>query len=171
MLARLFAPTVEVSAHCDLPCGVYDPAQARIEAESIKGIIGKLADNDDPDFRTRAVLIKEQRSELVKHHLWVLWTDYFKPPHFEKYPQLHTLVNEATKLAGATGTKGSMDADGPTSCSPRSTRSPRSSGRPRRAERSEALRRSDEGSSTRQRGGPFPNGDPGVRTSQGPRRS
>ena len=75
-----------------------------------RAIIGKLADNDDPDFRTRAVLIKEQRSELVKHHLWVLWTDYFKPPHFEKYPQLHTLVNEATKLAGASGTKGSMDA-------------------------------------------------------------
>ena len=75
-----------------------------------RAIIGKLADNDDPDFRTRAVLIKEQRSELVKHHLWVLWTDYFKPPHFEKYPQLHELVNEATKLAGATGTKGSMDA-------------------------------------------------------------
>jgi nickel superoxide dismutase len=110
MFARLFAPTLEVHAHCDLPCGVYDPAQARIEAESIKGIIGKLDGNDDPDFRTRAVIIKEQRSELVKHHLWVLWTDYFKPPHFEKYPQLHTLVNEATKLAGATGTKGSMDA-------------------------------------------------------------
>ena len=77
-------------------------------------------------------LIKEQRSELVKHHLWVLWTDYFKPPHFEKYPQLHTLVNEATKLAGATGTKGSSTPARPTSCSPRSTRSPRSSGRPRR---------------------------------------
>jgi len=40
----------------------------------------------------------------------VLWTDYFKPPHFEKYPELHGLVNEATKLAGASGTKGSMDA-------------------------------------------------------------
>ena len=110
MFARLFAPTVEAQAHCDLPCGVYDPAQARIEAESIKGIIGKLAGNDDPDFRTRALLIKEQRSELVKHHLWVLWTDYFKAPHFEKYPQLHALVNDATKLAGAGGTKGSMDA-------------------------------------------------------------
>ena len=104
--ATFFAPTIEVSAHCDLPCGVYDPAQARIEAESIKGIIAKVADNDDPDFRTRAILIKEQRSELVKHHLWVLWTDYFKPPHFEKYPQLHTLVNEATKLAGASRHQG-----------------------------------------------------------------
>ena len=102
--------TIEVSAHCDLPCGVYDPAQARIEAESVKAIIEKMKDNDDPEFRTRAILIKEQRSELVKHHLWVLWTDYFKPPHFEKYPQLHQLVNEATKLAGAAGTKGTSDA-------------------------------------------------------------
>ncbi len=101
----------EVSAHCDLPCGVYDPAQARIEAESVKAIIQKANDSDDPDFRTRAVVIKEQRSDLVKQHLWVLWTDYFKPPHFEKYPQLHTLVNEATKLAGASGTKGEFDLE------------------------------------------------------------
>jgi nickel superoxide dismutase len=109
---RLFRQLVtDVSAHCDLPCGVYDPAQARIEAESIKAIIGKVADNDDPDFRTRAIIIKEQRAELVKHHLWVLWTDYFKAPHFEKYPNLHTLFNEATKLAGASGAKGSLDAD------------------------------------------------------------
>jgi len=103
MFARLLAPTIEVSAHCDLPCGVYDPAQARIEAESVKAICQKVKDNDDPDFRNRALIIKEQRSELVKHHLWVLWTDYFKPPHFEKYPQLHQLVNEATKLAGGGG--------------------------------------------------------------------
>jgi len=110
MLRRIFAPTIEVSAHCDLPCGVYDPAQARIEAESVKAICQKVADKpDDIDFKIRAAIIKEQRSELVKHHLWVLWTDYFKPPHFEKYPQLHTLVNEATKLAGAGGTKASWD--------------------------------------------------------------
>ena len=110
MLSRLFARTVEVSAHCDLPCGVYDPAQAKIEAESVKAIIGKMKDSSDAEFIARAVLIKEQRSELVKHHLWVLWTDYFKPPHFEKYPQLHQLFNEATKLAGAAGTKGTSDA-------------------------------------------------------------
>ena len=109
MLARLFAPKTTVHAHCDLPCGVYDPAQARIEAESLKAIDEKYAANDDPVFRTRALYIKEQRSELVKHHLWVLWTDYFKPPHFEKYPQLHQLFNEATKLAGAAGTKGTVD--------------------------------------------------------------
>ncbi|WP_207400680.1 superoxide dismutase, Ni [Actinomadura roseirufa] len=109
MLLKLLRPKTTVSAHCDLPCGVYDPAQARIEAESVKAIAEKYAANEDPEFRTRAIVIKEQRSQLVKEHLWVLWTDYFKPPHFEKYPQLHQLFNEATKLAGAAGTKGGVD--------------------------------------------------------------
>ena len=109
LLSRIFGPRLEATAHCDLPCGVYDPAQARIEAESVKAIQQKYQDNEDPEFRTRAILIAEQRSELVKHHLWVLWTDYFKPPHFEKHPNLHDLFNRATKAAGATGTKGSMD--------------------------------------------------------------
>jgi nickel superoxide dismutase len=100
----------EVSAHCDLPCGVYDPAQAKIEAESVKACITKYNASDDEVFKARALTIKEERSDLVKHHLWVLWTDYFKPPHFEKYPQLHLLFNEATKLAGGGGgTKSSLD--------------------------------------------------------------
>ena len=106
---RFFARTLTVHAHCDLPCGVYDPAQARIEAESVKAIQEKYQANEDPAFRTRAIAIKEQRAELVKHHLDVLWSDYFKAPHFEKYPQLHQLFNEATKLAGAGGTKGHVD--------------------------------------------------------------
>ena len=109
LLARLLGPETPVSAHCDLPCGVYDPAQARFEAESVKAICEKYQQNPDPVFRTRALVIKEQRSDLVKHHLWVLWTDYFKPPHFERYPHLHSLFNEATKLAGAAGGKGTVD--------------------------------------------------------------
>ena len=109
LLARLLSPRATVYAHCDLPCGVYDPAQARIEAESVRAIAEKYQGNDDPAFRVRAIQIKEERSDLVKHHLWVLWTDYFKPPHFAKYPQLNELFNEATKLAGAGGTKGSTD--------------------------------------------------------------
>ncbi|MBR7829864.1 superoxide dismutase, Ni [Actinospica sp. MGRD01-02] len=106
---RIFAAKTTVSAHCDLPCGVYDPAQARIEAESVKAIQEKYQGNEDPIFRARAVQIKDQRSELVKHHLEVLWSDYFKAPHFEKYPQLHTLFNDAVKAASATGTKASND--------------------------------------------------------------
>lgn len=91
---------IKVSAHCDLPCGVYDPAQAKIEAESVKACMEKYHGSDDEVFKARSVTIKEERSELVKHHLWVLWTDYFKPAHLEKYPQLHTLFWNATKAAG-----------------------------------------------------------------------
>ena len=93
-------PPAVAHAHCDLPCGVYDPAQARIEAESVKAIQEKYNASSDEQFKERALQIKEQRAELVKHHLWVLWTDYFKPEHLEKYPQLHELFWTATKTAG-----------------------------------------------------------------------
>ena len=101
MLERILAPRRTVRAHCDLPCGVYDPAQARIEAESVKACQQKWQDSDDADFKARAVAIKEARADMVKEHLWVLWTDYFKPEHLERYPQLHDLFWTATKEAGA----------------------------------------------------------------------
>ena len=94
------SPPTAAHAHCDLPCGVYDPAQARIEAESVKGTMAKYNDSDDEAFKTRAIVIKEARADLVKQHLWVLWTDYFKPEHLEKHPQLHELFWKATKSAG-----------------------------------------------------------------------
>lgn len=93
-------PATTVYAHCDLPCGVYDPAQARIEAASVYNITKKAAESSDDDFIGRATVIKEERAELVKHHLWVLWTDYFKPEHLEKHPDLHDLLWQATKAAG-----------------------------------------------------------------------
>jgi nickel superoxide dismutase len=98
-LDRLSAPAT-VAAHCDLPCGVYDPAQARIEAESVKNCVTKFNDSNDDVFKTRATFIKEERADLVKHHLWVLWTDYFKPEHLEAHPNLHDLFWKATKTAG-----------------------------------------------------------------------
>jgi len=91
-----------VYAHCDLFCGVYDPAQARIEAQSVLNAVKRYQDTDDEVLRQRAIIIKEQRAELVKHHLWVLWTDYFKPPHVEQFPELHDLFWRATKAAGDT---------------------------------------------------------------------
>jgi nickel superoxide dismutase len=101
ILEALLKPRRAVHAHCDLPCGVYDPAQARIEAESVKACQEKYQGNEDPVFRARAVAIKEERADLVKEHLWVLWTDYFKPEHVERHPQLHELFWQATKEAGA----------------------------------------------------------------------
>jgi len=88
-------------AHCDLPCGVYDPAQARIEAQSVHEIMAKYEGLHSQEDKWRAVFIKEQRADLVKQHLWVLWTDYFKPEHLEKYPNLHDLFWQAAKQAGA----------------------------------------------------------------------
>jgi nickel superoxide dismutase len=100
VMEALLKPRRVVHAHCDLPCGVYDPAQARIEAESVKACQQKYQDNEDPIFRERAIQIKEERADLVKHHLWVLWSDYFKPEHLEKHPDLHELFWKATKAAG-----------------------------------------------------------------------
>jgi nickel superoxide dismutase len=87
-----------VYAHCDLPCGVYDPAQAKIEAQSLKAILEKYDGLDDHN-KTRAIIIKEERAELVKHHLMVLWADYFKPEHLEQYPDLHEKFWKAIKQA------------------------------------------------------------------------
>ena len=108
-IEALIRPSTVASAHCDLPCGIYDPAQARIEAESVRAIQERYQKADDfkgatqtaDDYRARALQIKEQRATMVKEHLWVLWTDYFTPAHLEKYPQLHDTFWKATKLAGA----------------------------------------------------------------------
>lgn len=89
-----------VYAHCDLPCGVYDPAQAKIEAQSVKAIQDKMVDFEGDD-RVRAIDIKEERAELVKHHLMVLWADYFKPEHLENHPDLHDKFWKAIKQASA----------------------------------------------------------------------
>ena len=99
LLDAITTPIV-ASAHCDLPCGVYDPAQARIEAQSVKGCMEKSNASSDADFKVRSTFIKEERCEMVKHHLWVLWTDYFKVDHLQQYPNLHDLFWKATKTAG-----------------------------------------------------------------------
>jgi nickel superoxide dismutase len=108
MLEALLRPSRVVHAHCDVPCGVYDPAQARIEADSVKAIQTRYQDAEKfktapetvEDYKSRCLIVKEERADLVKHHLWVLWTDYFKPEHIEKYPDLHDKFWKATKEAG-----------------------------------------------------------------------
>ena len=100
-------------AHCDGPCGVYDPAQARVEAESVLQLTKKILDLKRPEGGddkanaayantiARFITIKETRADLAKHHLLVLWTDYFKPEHLEKYPDLHTTFWKAAKLCSS----------------------------------------------------------------------
>ncbi len=107
LIERILRPTHVAYGHCDLFCGVYDPAQAKIEAMSCLKVAQKFEASDDDVFRARAIAIKEERAELVKHHLSVLWTDFFKPHHVEQFPGLHDLFWRAIKAAG--DAKKSMD--------------------------------------------------------------
>ncbi len=98
-LIRALAPRRTAHAHCDIPCGVYDPQQARIEAESCYKIIQKYNDSSDELFRQRCTHVKEERAELAKHHIDVMWHDYFKPEHVEKFSDLHDVCWKASKQA------------------------------------------------------------------------
>ncbi|HEY6628768.1 MAG TPA: superoxide dismutase, Ni [Acidimicrobiia bacterium] len=87
-------------AHCDLYCGVYDPAQAKIEAMSVLKIAEKYASSDDEVFKARAISLKEERAEEVKHHLMVLWADFFTAEHRTEFPNLDDLFWRAIHQAG-----------------------------------------------------------------------
>lgn len=104
---------IKAHAHCDGPCGVYDPANARIAAEAVLSMTKKLLDLNVPDTRdndafahylntfSRYVAIKEEEAEKTKREILILWTDYFKEEHLEKHPNLHEIVWKATKLSSA----------------------------------------------------------------------
>ena len=108
-----FFPAPEVHAHCDGPCGVYDPASARITAEAVVSMTKKIMDLEHPDIGdksamiayhntlSRYVMIKEDQAQKTKEDLLILWTDYFKPVHLEKYPDLHDTFWKAAKLCSA----------------------------------------------------------------------
>lgn len=95
-----------VHAHCDIPCGIYDPHEAQLAAQTVERmvtLIQGLPDSTSEASRNsfvRMVGVKEQHAEKVKHEIQVIWSDYFKPEHLEKYPQLHELFWKATKSAG-----------------------------------------------------------------------
>ncbi len=100
------APTVH--AHCDGPCGVYDPASARISAEAVLSMTKKILDISPTagDHATRNTLaryiqIKEEQAQITKEELLILWTDYFKPVHLEQFPDLHTKFWNAAKLCSS----------------------------------------------------------------------
>jgi len=114
-------PLEEVSAHCDGPCGVYDPASARIAAEAALSMTKKILALTPPDMGDakamaaylntlgRYVTIKEQQAHLAKEELLVLWTDYFKPVHLAAYPNLHDTFWKAAKLCSAVKVEVNLD--------------------------------------------------------------
>lgn len=105
LISRLLRPKDVAHAHCDGPCGVYDPASARIAAEAAVSLTKKLLALDPSQTNIanentidRFVLIKEQQAELAKREIVILWTDYFKPEHVQKHPDLPDTILKATKL-------------------------------------------------------------------------
>ena len=106
-LTSWLRPATIALAHCDIPCGIYDPADAVLAARTVARmveLIGKIPDGStslaDRNLFVRCVGVKEQHAEKVKHEVQVIWSDYFKPEHLVAYPDLHTKVWNLLKLAG-----------------------------------------------------------------------
>jgi nickel superoxide dismutase len=122
LIKQMFPAQELVEAHCDGPCGVYDPASARIAGEAVLSMTKKLLALPHPDHAdaaataayhntfSRYVAIKEEQAHLAKEEVLVLWTDYFKPVHLEAYPDLHNLIWETTKLCSAAKQHVDLDA-------------------------------------------------------------
>ena len=94
----------EVNAHCDIPCGIYDPITAKIGAQTVLKMavrIEALDSSEDVNTYSRYVSVKEEHAQAVKNELNILWADYFKPEHVADHPSLHELFWNANKLAGA----------------------------------------------------------------------
>ena len=114
--SRFLAPKTIAYAHCDIPCGIYDPAGAQQAARTVARMV-ELIGQIDPDSTAvadqnkfiRCVTVKEQHAELVKREVQVIWSDYFKPEHLAAAPDLHTKVWNLLKLAGKN--KQSIDAE------------------------------------------------------------
>lgn len=98
-------PSQTVYAHCDVPCGIYDPQGAQTAAKTVARMVELIDDIPDgaPSTEDRAkfvrcVMTKEEHAQKCKTELLILWTDYFKPEHLEMFPDLHETFWKAAKL-------------------------------------------------------------------------
>ena len=105
-------PAKVAYAHCDIPCGIYDPHLAQLSAHTVIRMVNLINDLKSPgpnatdaqmqEYHTkysRYIEVKEHHAELCKHEIRILWGDYFKPEHVQKFPELHELVWKAMKQA------------------------------------------------------------------------
>ncbi len=113
-LAKFF-PILTAEAHCDIPCGIYEPTQAKIAAQTVLRMVLQIGELHPPtgfplDFdltamkalansMMRRIAVKEEHASLCKKEILTLWTDFFKPEHIQKAPHLHETVWKAAKLA------------------------------------------------------------------------
>jgi nickel superoxide dismutase len=119
---RLAPPSV-AQAHCDIPCGIYDPHAAQIGALTVIRMVqlitalqqpGQGASKEEWDTYgmqiSRYSAVKEEHAKIVEHEIVILWTDYFKPEHLEKHSNLHDVVWKTAKLTSTVKQSINMDA-------------------------------------------------------------
>lgn len=104
-------PTEVAYAHCDIPCGIYDPTPARLAAATAQRMVKKILElpTDGPPDEilvtrnnfVRMVAVKEHHAELCEKEVLILWTDYFKPEHFKRWPDLSEKVLNISKLCSS----------------------------------------------------------------------
>jgi nickel superoxide dismutase len=97
-----------VYAHCDVPCGIYETDTMTHAATTCKRMVEKYqeigeVDDESPESMNsaiRCVMTKEEHAQKCKDELYLLWSDYFKPEHLDKFPDLHDKFWMATKQCG-----------------------------------------------------------------------
>ncbi len=109
-------PAEEASAHCDIPCGIYDPHNLQVAAHTVIRMVQLLEGLPDQldkatlNTAARHIAVKEEHAAIAEHEIIVLWTDYFKPEHLEKFPDLHDVVWKTAKLTSTVKQQVSMEA-------------------------------------------------------------
>jgi nickel superoxide dismutase len=102
-------------AHCDIPCGIYETDTMMHSAETCRRMIqridalGEVDNNEKHNEFVRSVMNKEKHAQKVKREIYILWSDYFKPEHLEKYPDLHDQLWKVAKQASTVKQTVSME--------------------------------------------------------------
>jgi len=110
-LDRRFSYT-EASAHCDVPCGIYDPIVAQISAMTVVRMMDLMAALEGQgvgyhNSMSRYVAVKEEHAENAKHEIRIIWGDFIKDAHVTAHPALPGLVHKIMQL----GSKSRQTAD------------------------------------------------------------
>ncbi len=93
----------QAKAHCDVPCGIYDPITAQISALTVVRMMDLMAalEGEGVAFdnsMSRYIAVKEEHAEQAKHEIRIIWGDFISPAHVEEYPELNELVHKILKL-------------------------------------------------------------------------
>ena len=119
-------PEITASAHCDIPCGIYEPSAAKIAAMTVLRMVLQIGELHPPEgfpaaldltamkamanSMMRRIAVKENHAEICKRELLILWSDFFKAEHAEKIPNLHDMFWKTAKLCSKNKQEVSEDA-------------------------------------------------------------